>query len=171
MTAFTYYTPAACNEGDFSPIEICDGKLRTKAAKREADRKQFDQAISERYRTAIDALKAPERSEQVDLLISLGSKSHKVQMRDMPCNCGCKGSDPWHARNLKRKIRNIQPIDPSVTDSHTLGDRVYTEAVIALGEIKTPWGFEPVRLIASYRSGSSLVWGDWQKDPNRCLIG
>ena len=171
MTEFTYYTPAACKEGDSTPIEHRHGRMRLKTARRDARQKDFDHSSRERYKTAARALETPERKKRVDFLISHGKKLvQKVVMRDRPCACGCKGSDPWHARHLKRKIRNIQPIDPRVTDTHEFGDRIYSRATIALGEIKTPWGFEPVRLVVEFRSGMDVVWGEWKKDPDRCLI-
>ena len=171
MAEFTYYTPAACNEGDFCQVVSWEGRIKPKNSKRREQGRETARFHEATHRIAAKALETPERKKRVELLISNGGKiAQKIEMRDRPCACGCKGSDPWHARHLKRKIRNIQPIDPRVTDSHELGDRIYSRATIALGEIKTPWGFEPVRLIVEFRSGVDFIYGEWQKDPDRCLI-
>ena len=74
-----------------------------------------------------------------------------VLMRRSTCDCGCGGRDPQHKTRLRRVIRNLRTVDEPVTER---GFRV-----VERGEIKTPWGVEPV-----HRS----VYGDhlcgWVRD-------
>lgn len=35
----------------------------------------------------------------------------QITYRVNPCNCGCKGGDPWHAATFYRVIRSIRRLD------------------------------------------------------------
>jgi hypothetical protein len=39
-----------------------------------------------------------------------------ITQRLSPCLCGCKGTDPWHARRIKRVVRNVVKVEPDMTE-------------------------------------------------------
>ncbi len=60
-----------------------------------------------------------------------------------PCLCGCKGKDPWHARNFKRTVT----VD--------LDD-------LTVGFARFPWGIEEV-VRYRYESNGKTVFGAWER--------
>ena len=58
-----------------------------------------------------------------------------VIRRTQPCGCGCKGSDPWHARQFSRVIRDVLdvPFETNQTDT-------YRNVLTGKGVVTVPWG-------------------------------
>jgi len=67
------------------------------------------------------------------------TKTTKQIRRDKPCNCGCKGTDPWHRRTFDRVVRNVETIGGvDLRGGHTrLVD-------VLRGVVKMPWGEQVV---------------------------
>lgn len=65
-----------------------------------------------------------------------------------PCGCGCKGSDPHHARNFTRTITQVEEV-PTGTQVRT---RAYgTGPVRRIGWARFPWGRERVAEVYAER--------------------
>ena len=95
-------------------------------------------------------------------------KAVSVLMRTAPCFCGCKGSNPRHAKRFTRKVRDIKPHDIRITTETRDG---CFWATVAHGEIRTPTCIEPVRLCVFFSEDSDYVADlGWEVDPDRCLI-
>lgn len=72
-----------------------------------------------------------------------------------PCNCGCKGQDPWHKPTIRRKVREVEPV--------AVPDDPRGWATVAKGKVKMPWGFEEVIAeVLVYRDGRLGVLADWR---------
>lgn len=80
------------------------------------------------------------------------SKTTKITLRYEPCNCGCKGTDPWHARTVKRVVRDSQDAN--------FGGGQHGER----GCIRMPWGTQPVKRLLYVATSGASVWGAWEKD-------
>lgn len=76
-----------------------------------------------------------------------------ITNRIKPCNCGCKGTDPWHARRFTRVLKNVREIEPTEMLT-TVSLETYT--VVALAEAKLPWGVAQVGKVVW--KGCNLGW-------------
>jgi len=53
-------------------------------------------------------------------------KKERIVARFAPCNCGCKGQDPRHAKSYRRMIRNRKS-SCGVATVQGLGDMEYSQ--------------------------------------------
>ena len=83
----------------------------------------------------------------------------RVTMRITSCSCGCKGGDSWHARTMRRSVRDVQQLDTPVVRWQHDGMRAIT---VATATIQTPWGMEAVSLHAWSR-GSEVTYTGWYR--------
>lgn len=78
-----------------------------------------------------------------------------------PCNCGCKGSDSWHARSFERVIRVVQ--EESGTCRTAYGSATAFERT---GVARFPWGRSRV---VWYRYHPDFASGEWVLDLDSML--
>ena len=84
----------------------------------------------------------------------------RVMMIDGPCQCGCKGRDPWHRQWFKRLVKDVQILDKPELERKA--DRV-TFYTVATATIRCPWGPQAVQLTAYVRAdGTSSILGTWK---------
>jgi len=70
-----------------------------------------------------------------------GPKVQKITQRLGPCTCGCKGRDPWHVRELPRRIRDIRRLDSvEKRKSNDISGYGGTVEIIAEGTYSHPSG-------------------------------
>jgi hypothetical protein len=71
------------------------------------------------------------------------AKIETVLMRTGPCRCGCKGTDPWHRRTLKRAVAQTSETE---------------------GTISAPWGSVEVRRKEyQHPETGKPIFGGWLK--------
>ena len=68
------------------------------------------------------------------------SKTERVLMRISPCGCGCRGTDPWHAKSFDRVIRNERVLSLEESPFLPMVANDFEHRVAALAEIKAPSG-------------------------------
>ena len=67
----------------------------------------------------------------------------RITNRINPCNCGCGGKDPWHAREFVRKLRNPRQAEGQ-TRLNFLGYGSDVQDYDMVAEVKFPWGMETI---------------------------
>lgn len=84
----------------------------------------------------------------------------KISNRIKPCNCGCQGRDPWHARSFTRIIT----ITSEAEEVEYSRDGC-TWLVVARGTARFPWGVETVslRAVRNDANGKQVNYG-WKRD-------
>ncbi len=66
----------------------------------------------------------------------------RITRRVDPCDCGCQGKDPWHAKTFDRVITDIRDERGRATSYEGVGldyDKV--------GTVSAPWSDEPVVVV------------------------
>lgn len=82
----------------------------------------------------------------------------EILMRVRPCNCGCKGTDPWHRSKFKRKIYDIKTHESPVQ----ISDSDFFE--LKTGTARFPWGVEQVVFLGvKSTDGARMVELGWHK--------
>lgn len=78
-------------------------------------------------------------------------KSTVFRFGNMTCNCGCRGTDPWHRRSYRRVV--TVGSDPT------------------RGTVSLPWTSHPVPVTRTdYVSDTGrIVYGDWWFDPDKIV--
>jgi len=69
-----------------------------------------------------------------------------ITKRIDPCNCGCGGTDPWHKRNFKRVIKDIQDCE----EAEGLMTTGTTHKYDKVGFAQMPWGKQRVVRVIMY---------------------
>jgi hypothetical protein len=78
----------------------------------------------------------------------------KVIKRLNPCNCGCRGRDPWHKAVYTRTVRNIRRTKgQALTTAMGPNNPVEFDLV---GTARFPWGTEMVVRLRLY--GHPMGW-------------
>mgnify|MGYP003333543250 FL=1 len=81
----------------------------------------------------------------------------KVTMRHDQCRCGCNGRDPWHARTLTRKVRDVV-----VADFDALQRERFV--LVATGNISHPSGESvPVKCEAYINDRGTICVTGWSR--------
>ena len=70
--------------------------------------------------------------------------SQLVTSRFNPCKCGCRGRDPWHAKDFTRKIKNVNVLPAAIDVLGTDNGSRFTAGATA--DVKLPSGPETVYL-------------------------
>jgi hypothetical protein len=69
------------------------------------------------------------------------TKTSFITYRFKPCNCGCKGSDPWHKTTYRRVVRNVR----EMTGVMVTRDG-YPKEYRAIGYVTLPMSTKPVQV-------------------------
>lgn len=107
----------------------------------------------------------------------LSGQPQAISQRLRPCGCGCQGRDPWHAKVMTRKVRNLRVLDAPVKargGDFSLG----IVEVAAVGEYKHPAGTMLCGLMVRRLSDgrlAALFWvrldSHWQVDEDGNELG
>lgn len=81
-------------------------------------------------------------------------KTH-ITKRMKPCNCGCKGRDPWHKESYRRVLRNKLPSAGDVRTAWEDQTPIQAEAVASF-----PWG--ETRVVQMRKAPGRPAW--WMID-------
>jgi hypothetical protein len=73
----------------------------------------------------------------------LSGGRQKITQRVQRCQCGCNGTDPWHARHIKRVIKEIEVFNEPYRSKTSEGHHV---TICAVGRYKHPAGWMPCGL-------------------------
>lgn len=84
------------------------------------------------------------------------TKPVTVTNRLAPCNCGCKGSDPWHQRSYTRVVSNIEQVAFEPNAGYAVAN-IVTQS----GTVKMPWGDASVVFVCPSFDGKMFT-GDWR---------
>lgn len=86
----------------------------------------------------------------------LDGSLQKISQRVSPCTCGCEGKDPWHAKNIKRVVKEIEVFQ----SPHNARRNEYTVNICAVGRYKHPAGWMPCGLeVNKHPDGTWIVYG------------